>query len=329
MTNDRFEPLSEVQCAEDLLAIERRRELTEHERRRLGMCLAASDALQTLRQLDQDFESLQTEQADEELIVEQCAIAARRRFVGRTRAMWLSRMQMRTALVVALVLFSSLGAAAALYRWAPTLVTARSASTQPSAEHGALRDQPKRNTRTRRNESPSAAPAACASVPTSSSAAFAGHPAATGARALRSNPQSEPNVVPAVPLPSVQKSAAAVFSAANAARRSGERQRAIALYRQLQMDYPQSDEALTSHVLLARLELNQGVPAEALRQFDAYLARGAAGSLTQEALQGRAQALSSLGRKQEEAATWRKLLQDFPDSVYAQSAREHLTQGAR
>jgi TolA-binding protein len=158
---------------------------------------------------------------------------------------------------------------------------------------------------------------------------MAEHEGTAAVRVPRSNVQTEPSAATSAPVLASSTSAAGVFSAANAARRAGDTRRAIALYSQLQTEYPQSDEALVSYVLMARLELSRGAPAVALRQFDAYLARSAAGSLSQEALQGKAQALSSLGRKEEAAATWRRLLREFPNSVYAQSAREHLAESAR
>ena len=48
-------------CAEDLLILERRTELTEPEQRRLQMCLAASDGLQLLRQVGHAFDVMPTE----------------------------------------------------------------------------------------------------------------------------------------------------------------------------------------------------------------------------------------------------------------------------
>ncbi len=124
------------------------------------------------------------------------------------------------------------------------------------------------------------------------------------------------------------KSAADLFSLANVARRNGETQKAVLLYQRLQREHARSDEALLSYVLLGRLELARGAAARALRGFEAYVARAPSGSLAQEALHGKAQALGQLGRKQEEAAAWRHLLQRFPSSVYAQTAREHLDEGS-
>jgi TolA-binding protein len=120
-----------------------------------------------------------------------------------------------------------------------------------------------------------------------------------------------------------------MFSEANLARRMGETQKAVTLYRRLQSEHARSDEALLSHVLLARLELGRGAAGKALRGFQAYLAQSPSGPLAQEALHGQAQALAQLGRKQEEVATWRQLLERYPSSVYAQSAREHLGEGSQ
>jgi TolA-binding protein len=98
----------------------------------------------------------------------------------------------------------------------------------------------------------------------------------------------------------------------------------MSLYRQLQSSFPASPQTSLSHVLLARLELGQGDPQAALTQFDAYLRQAPDGSLAQEALQGKAQALGALGRNDEEHDVWRELLRRFPTSPYAASARQRL-----
>jgi TolA-binding protein len=330
MNNDCFEPSTDAQCAEDLLALERRRDLTDHERRRLGMCLAASDALRTLRQLDQDLEAVQPNPADEARIVEQCVTSARRRFTARRHTPRGVRRRVRAVLASAPLLLVAFGAAAALYHWVPPLVAPRQ---QPSDASAAPVKAPERRGAGVRTEhekvSTVAAPSASVSAASPALAPMAEHEGTAAVRVPRSNVQTEPSAATSAPVLASSTSAAGVFSAANAARRAGDTRRAIALYSQLQTEYPQSDEALVSYVLMARLELSRGAPAVALRQFDAYLARSAAGSLSQEALQGKAQALSSLGRKEEAAATWRRLLREFPNSVYAQSAREHLAESAR
>jgi TolA-binding protein len=329
MTVEDYEAFTDARCAEDLLAIERRRPLTEHEQRRLDMCLAASDALQLLRQLDQDFASHEPTQSDQSRIVEQCVLAARRQFTTRPNA-FVSRVSLRVMLFAAPLLLFSLGAAAALYHWVPSVLTPRSAVTPSIGDRSPLqRERSVPRAPAVRDSTPDSSPstrvAATASAPTVSSARESG----SSARAARSSAPTEPRLAITAPYADTGKNASEVFSAANAARRAGDTRRAIVLYGRLQADYPQSDEALISHVLLARLALSRGTSGEALRHFDAYLARASAGALTQEVLQGKAQCLSSLGRRQEEVAVWRRLLREYPDSVYARTAREHLGQDGR
>lgn len=118
-----------------------------------------------------------------------------------------------------------------------------------------------------------------------------------------------------------------VFSAANAARHAGDLARAIELYRELETKYPQSDEAQLTHMLLGRLELGRGNAGRALLEYERYLESAPNGALAQEALQGKARALHLLGIKDEEQMVWRELLRRFPQSAYAETAREHLSEG--
>jgi hypothetical protein len=77
-------------------------------------------------------------------------------------------------------------------------------------------------------------------------------------------------------------------------------------------------------VLSGRLLLSQGRASQALWQFEGYLRGGSTGGLGEEALWGKAQALSTLGRNAEERQVWRTLLERYPESVYAPTARRHL-----
>jgi len=300
MNETAFESTTDALCAEDLLILERRHELTEHEQRRLNMCLAASDALRILRQLHNDFESFDPEDADDARITDLCASAAKQRFAARKAYTLGRRTRLRMSLIGVSALLLTLAAAAASYR---------SGFWSHEAERRSL-------------ASPWSAPKLLAM----SAKAMAGRRAAATTATAHSI-RASTNPAPTTLAVGTAKNAVELFSGANAARRAAKTQEAVTLYQRLQAQYPSSDEALVSHVLLARLELGRGAIPIALREFDAYLERAPRGPLTQEALQGRAQALSRLDRRQEEAATWRRLLQEFPNSVYARSAREHLGEG--
>lgn len=123
---------------------------------------------------------------------------------------------------------------------------------------------------------------------------------------------------PQTPAPTARE----LFSSANSARRASHGLRASSLYRELQQRYPSSPEALVSRVSFGRVLLEQlGDPAGALAQFDGYLAQTTQTALAEEALFGRATALSQLGRLDAERETWRTLLARYPSSIYAERAR--------
>jgi TolA-binding protein len=116
-----------------------------------------------------------------------------------------------------------------------------------------------------------------------------------------------------------------LFASANMARHDDNGPRASVLYRELQRRYPTSAEALVSRVSLGRVLLDRlDDPAGALAQFDGYLAQTTHTALAEEALFGRATALSQLGRAEAERETWRTLLARYPSSVYADRARVRM-----
>ncbi|MET0791702.1 MAG: tetratricopeptide repeat protein [Polyangiaceae bacterium] len=117
--------------------------------------------------------------------------------------------------------------------------------------------------------------------------------------------------------------AAALFADANRARRDGNADRAVALYRSLQSRYPSSSESELSRALLAQLLLDRGSPEAALAGFDRYLAADAP-VLSAEALVGRARALEQLGKSAQAIAAWREIQTRFAGSVHARLAATRL-----
>ena len=117
--------------------------------------------------------------------------------------------------------------------------------------------------------------------------------------------------------------AAALFADANRARRDGNAERAVSLYRALQSRYPSSSESELSRALLAQLLLDRGSPEAALAGFDRYLAEGTP-VLVAEALVGRARALEQLGKSAQAAAAWQDVQSRFPGSVHARLAATRL-----
>lgn len=120
-------------------------------------------------------------------------------------------------------------------------------------------------------------------------------------------------------------SASELFARANQARHQGNAREAATLYRSLERAFPKSAEARLARVSLGRLLLDRlGEPRAALNEFDAYLASG--GALREEALVGRALSLGRLHNSQEEKSTWSTLLTSFPQSTYADRAKQRINE---
>jgi TolA-binding protein len=127
------------------------------------------------------------------------------------------------------------------------------------------------------------------------------------------------------PTASLGEGAAALFEAANDARRGGDTQQATTLYRELQRLYPGSPEAGLTYVSLGGLLLDAKQPKAALAQFDRAL-RAPAETLRPEALYGRARALAALHEAEAEKAAWKQLLEEFPTCPYAQKVPRRLAE---
>jgi TolA-binding protein len=117
--------------------------------------------------------------------------------------------------------------------------------------------------------------------------------------------------------------AAELFAAANRARIAGDAPLAVRLSRELEDRYPESREAVTTHLSLGLLQLQQGAPADALQEFRRYRAVGSTATMP-EALWGESQALRRLGRSAEERAVLEELLDRYPGSAYEAAARRRL-----
>jgi TolA-binding protein len=113
---------------------------------------------------------------------------------------------------------------------------------------------------------------------------------------------------------------------ASDARRAGDAERAVGLYRKLQQEFPQSSEAILSGVSLGGLLLDRRSSRAALGQFNGYLKASPNGVLTPEALYGKGRALAALGDRAEERRTWERLLSAYPDSAYGPLARRRLAE---
>jgi tetratricopeptide (TPR) repeat protein len=118
--------------------------------------------------------------------------------------------------------------------------------------------------------------------------------------------------------------ASSLFARANLARREQRIEEAIVLYQQVERRFPRSAEARASGIALGTLQLKAANASASLRHYRRYLAENPNGELSPEALWGEAQSLSALGRTNEARQSWRLLIERFPESVYAKSARFSL-----
>ena len=137
-------------------------------------------------------------------------------------------------------------------------------------------------------------------------------------------PLPTPSVKAPVASAEAAGSASELFASAASARRKGKAQEAIVLYDILQSRYPASAEANAADMALGMLRLQRGAARAALDHFRRYLAKNPRAELAPEALWGQAQALSSLGRREEARKSFALLIDRYPDSTYAAGARAKL-----
>jgi TolA-binding protein len=143
-------------------------------------------------------------------------------------------------------------------------------------------------------------------------------------RPLASHARRRPSAPASVAPDPESLSAAALLADAGRARGEGQRDRAIALYRRLQREFPGTPEAQVSSLPLGRLLLDGRASRAALAAFDGYLRDAPRGALVAEALYGRGRALELLNEHEDERRTWQRLLAEHAGSAYVPHARERL-----
>ena len=312
---------------EDLSVLERRGSLNAASRRRLELCLASSNTFRVLHELGHRFDEVPEKLPEDGALLTRMAACAVQRFEGkpaheRTR----KRLRGKVALFTgAALLLGTLSAAAALW---PRIEIHYRSSAHPSTAEARVIGSKKSSQRlgvpvvppiaSTTEQEPTVAQPDETRVPT---------------KRLQSGPIEPPNRGnDSATISSASEAAewigpSELFSAGNAARRTGDLARAVSLYHELESRYPKSDEALLAHMMLGRLEFSRGNAGRALVAYERYLQAAPSGALAQEALQGKAQALHALGIKDEERAAWQELLHRFPTSAYSEAAREHLSEG--
>lgn len=146
-----------------------------------------------------------------------------------------------------------------------------------------------------------------------------------------SPPKQEPLVAPSALNrgadggPKSERTPASLFEQATRARRSGDLAAAEQQYTKLTQEFPQSREAQTARAILAQLAVDRGELSQAVGHYNAYLTeKSAEAPLSEEALIGRARALSRLGAEADERAAWQRLLSAYPDSSARAEAVKRL-----
>ncbi|MBN1770551.1 MAG: hypothetical protein JXB32_04760 [Deltaproteobacteria bacterium] len=313
---------------------------------RLAEHLAGCDACAFERAVVQDFaEELHREEDGERRVMAQEIAGALADPRVQASLSWqahgrpLAVRMPRGLLVAAIILGSSLAAAAGAWFAVKVILVAGSEERPPAVDASAgvkAADVPAcepqepappearpagRRGRGRRPaevpETPPEVPEAPAEVPeTPPEAAPVGPTVPSGHHAARSPP-------PSAPAPG--ETAQTLLVRANAARRVGDIEAATRAYDELARRFPGSREEVLSRATYGKLLLEVlGQPQRALGLFEAYLAAAPDGTLAEEALVGRAVALGRLGRAARERAAWEELLVCFPESAHAERARARL-----
>ena len=301
---------------EDLIALARRRQLGEPAARRLQMVLHTSTSARVLHDVGSSFDEARTERAGDAELLARVTERVRARLDTKPAPATSKRRQRWMIAAVGFLIAGSAAASAIRFQWfdsgagphsgAPATQASAPTSPHATSSHPTLTAPAEplaRSTPEQRGPENTGAE----STPTPASAASSSGLGHAHARAA----------APA-------KTAEALFKAGNDARKAGRQASALATYRQLQRSFPGSPEARLSQVLSGRMLLAMGRTGAALDQFESYLRGGGHGGLAEEALWGKAQALSRLGRSSEEQRVWRTLLARFPKSVYAATARQRL-----
>jgi len=294
---------------DDLIVLARRGELSEPEVRRLEIVLRTSDTTRALFEVGSSFDASLTRRPGDAELLERVRDRVKARVAARTPAETPPRKQPWRLAALALLVAGAAAASAVAVQaltsggQSQTVTSPSSTGTSTAARlQPAAPAQPKPGTPNGehfgRNEAE-----ASSSTP----------PEARAPTVRAPDAKSAPDL-----------SARELFAAGNAARKSGEQANALAIYLKLQQAFPRSPEARLSQLLSGRMLLGMGRTHAALAQFDSYLAGGGEGGLAEGALWGKAQALARLGRTSHEQRVWRMLLERFPKSVYATTARQRL-----
>jgi TolA-binding protein len=309
-------------CPTDLLAKERRDELTALERRTLQLHLVRCESCRAWRQIGRDFENEAATPIDDAAAVQRIAQGIRFSStspLSRSAPVVKVRRPSTVQWLVLAAMASTATAAAAIAGWTisrdvPLPEAAEATTRSASARKPTPIDSSPNEPLARDLPDPSECDSAeepKAGDNASNAATAAAAPTLKGSHSGGSNSLDG-------------ESALLLYREANQARRRGDVSRAVLLFRRLQQSFPRSPEARLSNLALGGALLESGAPREALQQFNRYLAASGAKNLTAEALYGRARALQALGSRSEERSAWEQLAAEFPRSPYAATAIRRL-----
>jgi TolA-binding protein len=286
-----------VDCRNELVARERSGELSSAERVALDAHLVRCGTCRLSRKLGRDFDADATLESGDGARIAALSVAAERWAEGRERAplVPLKRRRVRAALLAVAAAFAAMGASAGAGTWSSLF---------------------------RANE-PAAAVSAAVPKPTQQRIAV---PTASPAITAEPKPLEPTTPKAEARVRAGSDSAASLFKEASSARRAGNAERAIALYRRLEHEFPASAEAGLAALPLGGLLLERGEARAALSQFDRHAKAGGGSRLLPEALYGRGRSLAALGNRSEERRTWERLLGEFPESPYAGHAKRRLVE---
>jgi TolA-binding protein len=282
-----------LECPSELVVRARRGELSSAEVAALDAHLELCASCRGTRRLGADFDQLAVLQTEDGARIARLSEVAREWALSQqgapVRVAQRARSRFALALVAACTLLVAAGASGAY-----AVYKARRVSEVGVVPHAAV------------------APQERAPVAVAPKVAVAPPPVAVPA----AEPAREaPRAVP-------RESASELLERANRARRAGDAQQAIGLFRELTQRHGGSAEARLAEVRLGNLLLERGQSRAAIVEFDRHLARG--GSLAPEALYGRARALGALGDESAERKAWADLVRDYPGSPYVGFAERRL-----
>lgn len=286
---------------EDLSALSRRGELDPAERRRLELTLASSSEARLLHRAGLELDEGGSMLPGDDALAER----VKRRVMARVLPVAPARRRRLLPWgIAAAVACVTVAAAATVVGYRP-LRALFSTSAAPAPQQQRERAAPT-----------PAVPVAPQVVPGAEA-----KPSDSGVPAVSTlAPAAAPKTVAALDVGSPGE----LFASAASARRRGKAQEAMLLYDALQSRFPASAEANAADMALGMLRLQRGSARSALDHFTRYLSRNQRAELVPDALWGKAQALSSLGRVAEARRSYQSLLERYPDSTYAAAARSKL-----